>query len=31
MVTQGGKVKGKLANGVSSHYLGTGCIQLYYR
>ena len=31
----GGKVKGKLANGVgsqySSHYLGTWCIQHYYR
>jgi hypothetical protein len=31
----GGEVKGKLANGVgsqySSHYLGTWCIQLYYR
>ena len=34
-VTQGGEVKGKLANGVSSqypsHYLGTWCIQHYYR
>ena len=31
----GGEVKGKLANGVgsqySSHYLGTWCIQHYYR
>jgi hypothetical protein len=31
----GGEVKGKLANGVgsqySSHYLGTWCIQCYYR
>jgi hypothetical protein len=31
----GGEVKGKLANGVgsqySSHYLGTWCIQQYYR
>ena len=31
----GGKVKGKLANGVGSqypsHYLGTWCIQHYYR
>jgi hypothetical protein len=31
----GGKVKGKLAKGVgsqySSHYLGTWCIQHYYR
>jgi len=30
-----GEVKGKLANGVgrqySSHYLGTWCIQHYYR
>ena len=34
-VTQGGEVKGKLANAVgskySSHYLGTWCIQHYYR
>ena len=34
-VTQGGEVKEKLANGVgsqySSHYLGTWCIQHYYR
>jgi hypothetical protein len=32
-VTQGGQVKGKLANGVcshSSHYLETWCIQHYY-
>ena len=31
----GGEVKGKLANGVGSqypsHYLGTWCIQHYYR
>jgi len=31
----GGEMKGKLANGVgsqySSHYLGTWCIQHYYR
>jgi len=31
----GGEVKGKLANGVgsqySSHFLGTWCIQHYYR
>jgi len=31
----GGEVKGKLANGVgsrySAHYLGTWCIQHYYR
>ena len=35
MVTQGVDVKGKLANGVfsqyPSHYLGTWCIQHYYR
>ena len=34
-VTQGGEVKGKLTNGVGSqypsHYLGTRCIQHYYR
>jgi len=35
MMTQGGEVEGKLVNGVGSrypsHYLGTWCIQHYYR